>query len=449
MGNNVAAGHMMQMTGLPQAAGFHKTLGHMMDQYGIRPWDPKVLLQENLQRQQELQRSSPFRFIPVKAGLCFYASQIGVLSQLTREKFVQVSMQLFNQKGLHLPMEETRLFYDIFDSIDLYRNATLSVGELAGGLSSFFGGSVEDKTNAVFELVAQGQDRMAKTGLQDILKPYVWCMVPEEAQVLRPILLPHVTDEIYNDMTYANTGYISRQELQRWCQKGQFSQGQHDPNKAQMAITIVDRAALAISMALHVAWKEYEEKYQLREYGQQTWTQNYGNRPQQLTDVGAYRYVRQQQPAIAQNTASAFTNVQQGVTQVVNGANAWFTNYFGDSEAAVSPRGRVYTSESISSRGGGGRRFSSDNIAGTVKISPRPTTQVPSAAPSVPSVPSMMAPVSSIPSFNMVPAGYPGYAGSPRGALPSSFGAPPAQNLFNIPPLYPPTGFNTGLPVRR
>jgi len=417
MGNNAATGHMMAMTGLPQAAGFHRTLGHMMDQYGIRPWDPKVPLQESLQRQQELQKSSPFRFIPVGEGLRFYAQHIGYVLQLTREKFVQVSMQLFSSKGLHLPMEETRLFYDIFDSMDLYRNAQLSIGELAGGLSSFFGGTVEDKTNAVFELVAQGQDRMAKSGLQDILKPYVWCMVPESASVLRPILLPHVTDEIYNDMTYSDTGYISRQELQRWAQKGEFSQGTHNPHKAHMAITIVDRAALAISMALHVAWKEYEEKYQLREYGQQTWSQNYGSQPQRLHDVGAYRYV--QQPSVQQNTATAFSTVQSGVTQVVSGTSAWFSTIFGGSDAQ-SPRARIYSTDSAS---GSRSRVYSDSISGTNKIisaePPRVGTQAPGS------------------SFTSMPAGY-GFQASPRAAPPSSFGQPPTQNLFNIQPLgYP------------
>merc|ERR1712072_139359 len=98
------------MTGLPQAAGFHKTLGRMMQQYGIEPWDPKALVQSSLDRQQELRMSSPLRFIEVEDGLRFYGSQLsGVMSILNREKFVQMSKQLFQRRGLHLPVEETKL----------------------------------------------------------------------------------------------------------------------------------------------------------------------------------------------------------------------------------------------------------------------------------------------------------------------------------------------------
>jgi len=223
----------MAMTGLPQAAGFHKTLGQMMYQYSVQPWDPKVLLQASLQRQQELQKSSPLRFIQVEDGLQFYGSQLGgVINTLTREKFVEMSQVLFRQKGLHLPVEEARLFYDIFDSIDLYKNATLSIGELAGGLSSFFGGTVEAKTSAVFELLAGGGEQVPKARLHELLKPYVWCMVPPHAEVLRPILLPHVAEEIYSDMTLSGSGYLTRAEMQRWAQRGTFAQTQAGPNAA-------------------------------------------------------------------------------------------------------------------------------------------------------------------------------------------------------------------------
>jgi len=322
MGNNAAVGHAMAMTGLPQAAGFHKTLGSMMYQYNLEPWDPKSYLAANLQKQQELQKTSPLRFVQVADGMQFYGAQLNegyagaMMNTLTREKFVEMSQQLFRQKGLHLPPEEARLFYDIFDAIDLYKNGTLSLGELAGGLSSFFGGTVEDKTSAVFNLLAGGGDQVPKTKLSDLLKPYVWSMVPPNADVLRPILLPHVTDELYSDISMSNTGNISRQEMLRWAQRGQFAQGAN-PNAVNMSFTIIDRAALAISVALQVAWQEYEGKAKLREYGAQTWQESHNGQQQQLADVGATRYVQQAAPGMAASGATVITNVGQGMAPVL------------------------------------------------------------------------------------------------------------------------------------
>merc|ERR1719310_1391369 len=125
-----------------------------------------------------------------------------------------MSLELFRQKGLHLPAGEATVFYDVFDAIDLYKNATLSIGELVGGLSSFLGGTIDQKTNAVFDNLAVGQG-VHKTALQEFLKPFVWCMVPQKAKVLRPILLSQVTDDIFADMSISGKDYISQQEMTR------------------------------------------------------------------------------------------------------------------------------------------------------------------------------------------------------------------------------------------
>ena len=139
MGNHVATGHVVAMTGLPQAVGFQRTLETLMVQNSIQPWAPKQLLHDNLQAQLELAARSPLRSIDVTEGLAFYGKHVGgVLAPLTREKFVQMSLELFRLKGLHCPPEEACLCYDVFDAVALYQNASLSLGEMAGGLSSFF-----------------------------------------------------------------------------------------------------------------------------------------------------------------------------------------------------------------------------------------------------------------------------------------------------------------------
>jgi len=139
MGNNVATGHVVAMTQVPGAIGVKKTLQLLMRQHQIQPWSARELVQDRLQRQQELCGKTPFRFISVEEGLQHYSTQVGGwIVQLTRERFVQLSLDLFKVKGLTYPAEEATIFYDVFDSIDLDNNASLSVGELAGGLSTFF-----------------------------------------------------------------------------------------------------------------------------------------------------------------------------------------------------------------------------------------------------------------------------------------------------------------------
>merc|ERR1712048_838078 len=125
----------------------------------------------------------------------------GWVVQLTREKFIQVSLQLFELKGLKCAPEEATIFYDVFDSIDLYGDATLSVGELVGGLSTFFAGTLDQRAKAVYNVLdPKLTDKMPKSALSQFLKPCVWSLVPDRAEILRPILLPHVTDEIFGEI---------------------------------------------------------------------------------------------------------------------------------------------------------------------------------------------------------------------------------------------------------
>jgi phage baseplate assembly protein W len=329
MGNSVATGYVVDKTGLVNTVGFQQMLGEAMYLYSIEPWDPRDLLQTSLQKQAELCKTSPLRFIQVGEGLRFYASQIGFLRGLTRERFVHMSLELFRQKGLHLPAGEATVFYDVFDAVDLYKNATLSVGELVGGLSSFLGGTIDQKTKAVFDCLAVGQGFVHKSALQKFLKPFVWCMVPQEAEVLRPILLSQVTEDIFADISISGKDSISEQEMTRWLHKGQYG----SPHQKMLSMTIAERAAMSIAMAVTVAWERYEAKQKLRTYGQQTWQEDHG-RSQYLTDVGAYRYTTQHASNVmskashaASSSASAsvsmFSSIAESSSQLLQKAQTW------------------------------------------------------------------------------------------------------------------------------
>merc|ERR1712061_806445 len=170
--------------------GFKNTLQTLMRQHSIEPWGVNALAHSNplekLRKQAEICRISPFRFISVDEGLIHYSKHAGGwVVQLTREKFTQLSLQLFELKGLKCSPDEAKIFYDVFDSIDLYNDATLSVVELVGGLSTFFAGTLDQRSKAVYHVLdARLSGKLLKSMLSQFLKPYAWSLVPDHAEVL-------------------------------------------------------------------------------------------------------------------------------------------------------------------------------------------------------------------------------------------------------------------------
>merc|ERR1712048_429862 len=124
-------------------------------------------------------------------------------------------------------------------------------------------------------------------------KPCVWSLVPDRAEILRPILLPHVTDEIFGEICLASVKeHVTLNEFARWVRlaspKAVQLNAAHTPSVFSAAI--FERCATIIEAALHNAWKEYKAKEALREYGQQTWEAGHEGETQRLHDVGMYRY---------------------------------------------------------------------------------------------------------------------------------------------------------------
>lgn len=236
---------------------------------------------------------------------------------------MQLSLNLFASKGLSVSPDDAKMFYDIFDAVDLYKNATLSIGEFAGGLSSFFGGTPEARANAVYDAVTSSS-YLSKDMLQSVIKPYVWCMVPPNAAALRPILLPYVTERIFEEITAGSTtGCISREQLKYWMFRGSammYGSGIANP-MIMPEVTgnaIAERAATHVDMAVQTAYAEYSARMGLREYGQQTWSQNYPGQSQQLRDIGVARYVggAAMQSSVAQPTT--WNNIGQQATVMVS-----------------------------------------------------------------------------------------------------------------------------------
>jgi Ca2+-binding EF-hand superfamily protein len=374
MGNHAATGHVVAMTGLQDAFGFQKTLETLVVQNGIQPWAPERLADAKLGMQYELSKRSPLRFINAVEGLRFYSQHVGsMLNPLSRERFVQVSQEFFRLKGLHCPPEEACLFYDVFDAINMYQNASLSIGEIAA-LVSFFGGSVDERTQAIFELFDRSHTgRIPKDDLKALVQPYLWAIVPNEAAVLRPVLLPHVADEIFADITGGHAGSVELAQLTRWVIRGQQMQASNA--NPLFSAGLFARVAQIVNFALQATWRDHHAKTQLRSYGQQTWAQQHDGQTQRLMDVGAYRYVSNavattQPPSntwnqLSQHSATVYQSVADTSGQLYqSGLDYWSSRARADTAASVvTTRSRADTMRSR---------------AGTIEIAlppPPPTAQ--------------------------------------------------------------------------
>jgi hypothetical protein len=305
MGNTASTGHVLAgaATGL---MGFERSMQEFLSLHHIQPWSTKELLQGSLEKQFVLAQVSPLRYIPVSAGLRHYRQYLGTwTSSLTRETFVQASLELFHMNGTRCTLEESKSLYDVFDSIDLYQDAVLSVGEFCGGLCNFFAGDVHERTAAIFEVLSGGaHGLLAQDSLRIFLQPYVWCMVPSCAQVLRPLLLDHVTNELFIDIAGSAYPQISLPQMQHWMRNAYRASVQPDAHmrgavlcpKENIAKVIVNEVGKLIEIAARRAWshhEESEEAMQLRAYGRQSWTEKHSQQQQLFMDVGAEQWVSQ------------------------------------------------------------------------------------------------------------------------------------------------------------
>lgn len=296
MGNNAATGHVVAGLNLHKAVGIFTTLEKMMEQNNIQPWACKPMAHSFLQRQEELAQQSPFRFVRVGVGLKHYGDNCGGwLAPLTRERFVQLSVAFFeNQQGMKPSIQDQRMFYDVFDSIDLDQNATLSVGELAGGFSAFFGGDLQARVMAVWELLGTqaGSHHVDKGTMKEFIKPFCWAMIPPQAECMRPVLIDYVAEEVFAEMTHNSV--LSKEELDQWIRRGAPSQAhllaQGQSMHTVLTNAIVDRAADMIEGAVTHAYQEFCNKRELAQYGQKTWMDQNAGHAQKVYDVGMYRY---------------------------------------------------------------------------------------------------------------------------------------------------------------
>lgn len=210
-------GQTMVTCGCQAAMGFEKSAEAVIRSADIQPWPAKTLIRERLERQVELSKRCALRFVPVRDGFNHFCDKIGRFSGMSKSVFVETAKNLIGTKSLLHKGADDELLCEVFDSIDYDTNGDLSVGEWAGGLTVYFEGTQDQKTQVLFEMLDRDHNGdLCKTEMKEYLKPLVKAMTPPEAAALRPLLLQHAADEIFNAVDVNNDGKCSSLEFQQW-----------------------------------------------------------------------------------------------------------------------------------------------------------------------------------------------------------------------------------------
>lgn len=235
--------------GCDQAVGFEACAKTVITLNGIEPWAAKELIKNQMKTQQALAKRSPLRYVPIEEGLQYFAKYAGNNSwshNISRERFVQIALDLISAKGISHTHKEREELNAIFDSLDYDKNGSLSVGEWAGGLTVFFQGTQEKAVHAVFTaLDRDGSKSLSKNELQEYFRPFVKAMTPPEAESLRPLLLRKATDDIYKEMDLDKNCLVTSDEMWEWTSRGN---------------SILDRLTDIIDKEVFKIWSDVKQK---------------------------------------------------------------------------------------------------------------------------------------------------------------------------------------------
>lgn len=202
------------------AVGFERSAEAVIRSGDIQPWPAKAMIQSRLEKQAQLARSSPFRTIPVQEGFDHFASHIGRFGGMTLADYMSVAKNLIDVNRVRHSADEDEVLEAVFESIDYDENGELSTGEWAGGLTVFFKGTQEEKTNALFQLLDRdGNGCLSRSEMKEYVTPLVKAMTPPEASALRPLLITHAQDTIFDQVDLNHDGKCDAREFSAWQQE--------------------------------------------------------------------------------------------------------------------------------------------------------------------------------------------------------------------------------------
>jgi len=254
MGNATShvLGQSIASCGCMNSVGFERSAEAVIRSGDIQPWPAKALIRERLETQATLARESALRTIPVQDGFEHFSSHIGRFTGLTRDDFIATAKNLIenrhagHQANKSATQEEVNTLEAVFDSMDYDENEELTVGEWAGGLTVFFKGTQDEKTTALFQLLDRdGSGSLSKGEMKEYLSPLVKAMTPPEAAALRPLLLAHANDTIFEQVDLNHDGKCDTSEFLAW---------RADHN-------VVDELVNVIEAEVYKIWLDYNMKH--------------------------------------------------------------------------------------------------------------------------------------------------------------------------------------------
>lgn len=211
-----AIGNTVGGCGCVNAVGFDNAADAVIRSGKIEPWPARKLIRVRLEHQASLAKSSPLRTIAVRAGFEYVSRRIGKWV-LKKEDFLRTMMDLLKNFKIPVGPDQTNILKEIFDSMDFDENEELSLGEWAGGLTVFFHGTADEKSTALFQLLDKdGNGSVSKSELREYVAPLVKAMTPPEAAALRPLLIAHATDIIFNEVDLNANGKLDSSEFNIW-----------------------------------------------------------------------------------------------------------------------------------------------------------------------------------------------------------------------------------------
>jgi len=179
------------------------------------------------------------------------------MRRISCERFMLLAMALLKAQNADPTPNDQKELRDLFSVLGADGDfvSEMNAGELAGGLAGFFQGNAAERICAVYDLLNIDQAAgLPKEALREFLRPYVGAMVPHRAEVLRPLFLKKISDDLFEELSCNRSDYVSLKELQDWMRVQVGGSNRRSCNSssitASYANAIVERASALIDGAV-------------------------------------------------------------------------------------------------------------------------------------------------------------------------------------------------------
>jgi hypothetical protein len=230
----------------------NESIKPLMKQFKLSPWSAVADLKHTRKRVQALVHGHHLSKIDVEMAKKHYEKSIGgwlPQHRLSRSLFLTETNKLVHSEGKFLSARDYDILDDVFSLLDVDKSEELEAPEWALGLFLIFAGEPKKKLQMAFEMIDRDNDgNISQKEIHRFLLPYMNVMVPEGAEVLRPLLAWHCAEECMKDVAqYLQQDKVEELPLEKLVS---FSES-HD---------IVLEAAARIDKKVYNMWLDLEHE---------------------------------------------------------------------------------------------------------------------------------------------------------------------------------------------